>query len=200
MRMMKSDIAPNGRVFYADQFDDFSKRPPMAERSSLLRNILFRNGGMATFYSDTMAAVRLGKKVAPSAHRGKVQSVYWDFASLPANTAADIFVCAKLYKGDRCIGGLENHGALTSGGGTATGAYGTYAVGSDGITLGAVDDVDRFLAAASLEAAGMTVINNTHALYYGFECPTDLFVCLTNSVEAFATAGRVSGHLLIVRD
>lgn len=162
--------------------------------------LLNRPVGLATVYSDAWTKVRAGRHVDPQDHRGKARVASWDFASLPAGNIADVLVCAKLYKGDKCFGGREAHGALSSAGGTATGSYGTYAVLTDGLSLGAADSAARFLAATDFDAAGTNVIGSTIALGYSFEATTDLFLVCVNSVEAFATAGRVAGHMLIVRD
>ena len=154
----------------------------------------------ATLYGDEFTIVRAGRRVAPNVFGGKPRLLKWDFASLPAGAIADVLVCGKIYKGDRVISGREAHSALTSGAGVATGAYGTYLVLADGLSLGAVDDVDRFLVATSFEAAGSTVLADTIAHFTNFEATVDLLLCCTNTVEAFATAGRVTGHLLVVRD
>lgn len=150
---------------------------------------------MATVYSDQFTKVRNGRRLQPNEDRGLIQSMFWNFASLPAGNIADVLVCGILPKGARVVGGLECHSALTSGGATATASVGTYLIASDGITLGAADSAARFLAATSVEAAGSTVLANTIALGFGFEATLDLFVVVVNSVEAFATAGQVIGRL-----
>jgi hypothetical protein len=154
---------------------------------------------MATVYSTQFTRVRGGRKAEPSHSAGVQQVLSWDFV-LPAGNIADVLVCGILLKGSRVLGGMENHGALTSGGATATGSYGTYLIASDGITLGAADSAARFLAATSFEAAGNTALATTTALGYGFIATVDVFVVCVNSVEAFATAGVVSGHLTYVKN
>ena len=104
---------------------------------------------MATVYSDGLTMVRAGRKVAPNVLGGKARVIEWDFATLPVGNIGDVLVCGKIKKGERVLAGSEFHSALTSGGATATGAYGTYAVGADSKTLGALVDVDAFLAAQS---------------------------------------------------
>jgi hypothetical protein len=151
---------------------------------------------MATLYSDGITIARLGRRTQPNQQRGKSDTLAWIFASLPAGNIGDLLVCAKLFKGDRVISGREQHSAM---GGTATGAYGTYAVAADGITLGAVDSGARFLAATSHVAAGTTVIADTIALGAMFEAPTDLYVVCTNAASAFATAGVIQGHIVVLR-
>jgi len=132
--------------------------------------------------------------------QGKFRVIHWLFAALPAGNIGDILVCGKLRKGDRVLGGREVHSALTSGGGTCTNSYGTYAVDADGQSVGAVNDVDRFLVATSFEAAGGNFLADTIAHFYGYVATADFYVCCTNSVEANATAGVVSGHLAVVND
>lgn len=161
---------------------------------------------MATIYSDQMVKIRAGRSLNPTDSAGKLRIEVWDFASLAAGTLADVLVCFKLYKDERILFGREFHSALTSGAGTATGSYGTYAVGTDGITLGAVDDVDRYLTPTSFEAAGQNDIASLQAAPQGVGtgplhvAASDLFVCCTNTGEAFATAGRISGYAVIVKD
>lgn len=160
---------------------------------------------MATVYSDEMVKVRAGRNLQSNQYQGKVRFIQWDFASLPAGNIGDVLVCGKIRKNEKVIHGFEFHTALTSGGATATGSYGTYLVGADGVTLGAVDNATRFLAATSMDGAGQTALNELQSIAVGtgplFEATsTDLFLVCVNSVEAFATAGRVSGWLLVVAD
>ena len=155
---------------------------------------------MATLYSDYLANWRLGRRQAPNVFHGKMRVVHWLFAALPAGNIADVLVCGKMRKGERATGGREVHSALSSGGGTCTNSYGIYAVDADGQSVGAVSDVDRFLVATSFEAAGGNPIADTIAHFYGYEATADFFICCTNSVEANATAGVVSGHLTVVSD
>jgi hypothetical protein len=173
--------------------------PMSGEEKALLRRAKNAVRGGATVYSDAFTIVRAGRKVAPNIFGGSLRTLFWNFASLPAGNVADVLVCGKLYKGDRVLGGNECHGALTSGGSTATGSYGTYAVLADGISLGAVVTAAKFLAASSMEAAGNNALAPTIALGFGYEATDDLFLVAVNSVEAFATAGQVTGHLLITR-
>ena len=155
---------------------------------------------MATVYSDGLTLVRAGKKVAPNVLGGKLRVIEWNFASLPAGNIGDVLVCGKIRKGERVLSGTEYHSALTSGGAQATGAYGTYAVNPDGMTLGAAVTTGLYLAAASFEAAGQTGLALTLALGALGEAAADLFICLTNTTEAFATAGNVAGYLVVVGD
>ena len=100
---------------------------------------------MATVYSDQFTKIRNSRLLQSNEADGKVRTLRWDFASLPAGNIGDILVCGRLPKGARVLLGREAHSALTSGGGTATGAYGIYAcAGATGLDLGAVIDVDRF--------------------------------------------------------
>ncbi len=155
---------------------------------------------MATLYSDAITNWRAGRRQQPNVFHGKTRVIYWDFASLPAGNVGDVLVCGKIRKGERAIIGREAHSALTSGGSTATGSYGTYSVAADGQSLGAVDDADRFLVASSFEAAGGNFLADTIAHFHGYEATADFWLCCVNSVEAFATAGRVTGSLLVVGD
>jgi hypothetical protein len=153
---------------------------------------------VATVYSDQLTSIRSNRRVKPNeAGGGRLMPIFWNFASLPAGNIADVLVCGIIPKGARVLYGLECHSALSSGAGTATGSYGTYLIGSDGVTLGAVDSAARFLAASSFEAAGSTVLANTIALGHGFEATADVFLVCVNSVEAFATAGQVTGFLAL---
>lgn len=153
----------------------------------------------ATVYSDDWTKVRAGRRASPNTSGQSARTIFWNFASLPAGNIADVLVCGKIYKHDRIIGGLECHTALSSGGGTATGSYGTYAVLADSLSLGAVDSAAKFLAATSFEAAGSNAIANTIALAFGYEATADFFLVCVNSVEAFATAGQVSGYMNVLR-
>lgn len=155
---------------------------------------------MATLYSDEFTKIRAGRRIQANQRGGKYRVLEWDFASLPAGNVGDVLVCGKIRKHERVLGGREAHSALSSGAGTATGSYGTYAILDDGLSLGAVDDVDRFLIATSLEAAGGTFLADTIAHFINWEATADFFLCLTNSGEAFATAGRVTGNMILVGD
>ena len=152
----------------------------------------------ATVYSDGLAKARAARRTKPSDHYGIGAVLSWTFAALPAGNIADVLVGAKLYKGDKVFTGWETHSALSSGGGVATGSVGVHAILADGMSLGALVDVDRFLAATDWDAAGGAVLASTQALFYGYEPTADQFVTITNSVEAFATSGVVKGHLHIV--
>lgn len=164
---------------------------------------------MATVYSDNLARTRAGRNNPANFQAGKVRIQVWDFASLPVGNIGDVLVCFKLEKDERLILGREFHSAL---GGTATGAYGTYLVGTDGVTLGAVDDIDRFLAATTHVAAGQNNIADLQALGIGINSTAvaqgvlydnqsvDVLVCCTNAGSAFATAGRITGWALVVKD
>lgn len=160
---------------------------------------VFDARGVATVYSDSWTKVRAARMVAPNLLGGSVRAIIWDFASLPAAGIADVYVLGKIYIGDRIIGGFETHSALTTGGGAATGSVGNYAVLADGISLGAVIDADEYLAAADWDAAGGVAIAATQALGYGAIMTSDEFLVIVNSVEAFATAGVLKGHMNIVR-
>jgi hypothetical protein len=149
--------------------------------------------GMATVYGDDWTKVRAGRRFNPNSAGGRQRALYWEFASLPAGNIGDVLVCGKMYKGERFVGGLERHSALSSGGGAATGAVGTYAVADDGITLGAIIDVDEYLAAADWDAAAGSVLGATVALSFGLVSTADQFLCITNTTEAFATAGISMG-------
>ena len=194
------------RVHYSDIFKTHGLKPMSWTEFALAWLKAPRHLGVNNVYSDDMVKVRAGRRVAPNVFGGKTRIIAWDFASLAANTAADIFVCGKLYKGDKVIVGAEFHSALTSGGSTATGSYGTYTVQGDGVTPLAVDDVDRYLVATSFEAAGQNDLASLQASTQGVgvgplhEAASDLLLACTNSVEAFATAGRISGWMLVVRD
>lgn len=154
---------------------------------------LLNNRGMATVYSDAWTMNRAGRRTNPNISGGRQRALFWEFASLPAGNIADVLVCGKMFKGERFVGGLERHSALSSAGGTATGSIGTYAVADDGITLGAVIDADEFLAATDMDAAGGNAFGATVALSFGLVCTADQFLCIVNSVEAFATAGVSMG-------
>lgn len=154
---------------------------------------------MATVYSDELVNLRAGRRQQANVFSGKARVIKWNFASLAAGNVGDVLVCGKIRKNDRVVFGREAHSALTSGGSTATGAYGIYAVTTNG-DLGAVVTVDKFLVATSFEAAGGNLLADTIAHNIGFEADADYFLCCTNSVEAFATAGRVTGVMLVVND
>lgn len=174
---------------------------------------------MATVFSDQLTKVRAGRNLPPNQNAGKVRIAVWDFASLPVGNLGDVLVCFKLEKDERVILGREFHSALSSGAGTATGSYGTHSVGVDGVSLGAADSAARFLAATSFEAAGQNGLADLQALGIGLDggaggvlfasngnaavaagTGQDFFVTITNSGEAFATAGRISGWALVVKD
>ena len=152
---------------------------------------------MATVYSDGFTKVRAGRLIQSNETRGKVRTLNWDFASLPAGNIADVLVCGILPKGARVLQGREFHSAM---GGSATGAYGVYAIDTDGLSLGTVVDDDKFLTATSFVAAGQTDIANTLALFAISEQAADYFVTVLNASSAFATAGRIAGWLNFILD
>lgn len=154
---------------------------------------LIDTAGMATVYDDNLTKNRAGRSTGPNAHGGRQRGLYWEFLSLPAGNVGDVLVCGKMFKGERFVGGLERHSALTSGGAAATASIGNYSVASDGITLGALIDIDEYLAAADWDAAGGSAFGATHALQFGQVFTTDEFLCITNTTEAFATAGVSKG-------
>ncbi len=199
-KIVESKFSASGRVIYADGFDG-TLTPTFWERiKGLFKRSLACEAGMATVYGDELTIWRANRRIKANLFGGKVRARVWNVASLPAGNIADVIVCTKLRQRDRVLLGNETHSALSSGAGTATASYGTYAVLADGKSLGAVADVDRFLAAASFEAAGSTLLANTQALFHVEEQASDLFLCCTNSVEAFATAGVISGMMLVVND
>lgn len=154
-----------------------------------------------TIYSDGWTKVRAGRKVGPNEMGGSLRHIFWNFASLPAGATADILVCGKIYKGDRVLGGAECHSALDSTEVAATGAYGTYAVLADGLSLGAVITAAKFLAATDWDAANTVLVPlaPTILLGYGFEATADVFLCVTNSVGKFVAAGQITGHMLVAK-
>src|SRR5262245_48099746 len=152
---------------------------------------------MATFYSDGFTKIRSGRRLQANEAGGKARVLTWDFASLAASTLGDLFVCGLIKARERVILGRESHSAM---GGSATGAYGTYAVASDGVSIGAVDSAGRFLAAITHVAAGTNLLADTIAQNVLFEAPTDLFLVITNAGSAMATAGRLTGFLLLASD
>jgi hypothetical protein len=156
---------------------------------------------LATVYSDDLVQLNTNARRRHSTTwQGKRRALVWNFAALPAGNIADILVLVKIRKGERVLGGWEAHSALSSAGGTATGSIGTYSIDADGRTLGALEDVDRFLEAITMDAAGSNAIANTIARYINYIATADFYVCCLNSVEAFATAGVLSGSLEIVGD
>ena len=151
--------------------------------------------GMATVYGDHWTLARAGRRFNPNAQGGRQRALYWEFLSLPAGNVGDVLVCGKMFKGERFVGGLERHSALAATGGPCEGAYGTYAVATDGITLGAVIDADEYIASADWDAAGGAALGATVALSFGLVCTADQFLCCTNAVGVFATAGIVMGKV-----
>jgi len=188
--------AANGArgLYQAGVFAPRAKNPSWEDVALAIRaqSSLLVAGG-ATVYSDAWTLARAGRRHNPNIAGGRQRALYWEFLSLPVGNIGDVLVCGKMFKGERFVGGLERHSALTSGGGTATGAVGTYAVATDGITLGAIIDVDEYLAAADWEAAAGSALGATVALSFGLVSTADQFLCVTNTTEAFATAGTVMG-------
>lgn len=209
---MKQFLMPSQKKVYDLGQGWYMKEAPGGERGlyhksvldSMLKPLTWREylrdiKGMATVYSDDWVKVRAGRRVAPNVYGSAMRTLFWNFASLAAGNIADVLVCGRINKGDRILGGNECHGALTSGGSTATLSYGTYAILADGISLGAVDSAAKFLAATSVEAAGNTALATTIALGFGYEATADLFLVAVNATEALATAGQVTGNMYLSR-
>ena len=149
---------------------------------------------MATVYSDQYAAFRSGRRQAPNVFQGKVRVIYWDFASLAAGNIGDVLVCGILRAGERVIAMAEAH---TTAAGTHS--YGTYALASDGVSLGAVDSATRFSSALAA-AAGNNQMANDIATGLGYVAATDQIIGLLNGTAAFTTGGRITGRALVVGD
>ena len=163
---------------------------------------------MATIYSDQLTRVRSGRNLKANEMAGKTRVINWDFASLPAGNIGDVLVCGRIRAYERVIQGREFHSAM---GGSATGAYSTYAIGVDGMTLGAVITANKYLSAITFVAAGQNELASTLAqnalveevntgVATGSGLTPDVFLCCVNAGSAFATAGRITGYLLVVAD
>jgi hypothetical protein len=161
---------------------------------------------MATVYSDGFTKIRAGRNLKANELEGKLRVFQWNFAALPAGNIGDVLVCCRLPKDLRVLFGTEFHSAM---GGTATGAYSTFALGADGVSLGAIITAGKYLAATSFVAAGNTALASTLALSAMVEegvTPTvigsqvDVLLCCVNAASAFATAGQITGFLIGVSD
>jgi len=204
---MKKIVEFNGkRAIYSDCFQSWGLRPMTPMEAVLAWLKAPRHFGVANVYSDEWTKVRAGRRVAPYVYGGHTRVIKWDFASLPAGTVGDILVCGKIYKDDMVFKGREFHSALSSDTATTTGSYGTYTIQGGGLEPLAADDVDRFLTATDVDGAGENELASLQGTPQGvgtgplFVATTDLLLVCVNSVEAFATAGRVSGWMLVVRD
>ena len=160
---------------------------------------------MATLFSDQLTKVRAGRNLKANEWEGKLRIFMWNFASLPAGNIGDVLVCARIPKDFRAVQGREFHSAM---GGTATGAYSTFAIANDGIGLGAIITAGKYLAAITFVAAGQNEIASTlaqNALAEESAVPVtgltgDVYLCCVNASTAFATAGQVTGYLIGVGD
>jgi len=153
---------------------------------------------MATLYSDGFTKIRAGRNLNANEVSGKARILMWNFASLPAGNIADVLVCGIIRKNERVIQGREFHSAM---GGSATGAYSTYAILSDGVSLGAVITAGKYLAAVTFVAAGQNEIANTLAVNaLTEESAASVFLCCVNASSAFATAGQIAGYVLLAAD
>jgi hypothetical protein len=160
---------------------------------------------MATVYSDQLVRVRAGRNLKSNEQAGKVRPIVWNFASLPAGNIGDILVCGRIRKDERVIQGREFHSAM---GGSATGAYSTFTIASDGIGLGAIITAGKYLAAITFVAAGQNELASTIAQNALAEESAaavvgntgDVYLCCVNASSAFATAGVIQGYLLVAAD
>ena len=153
---------------------------------------------MATFFSDEFTRFRAGRNYRSNELQGKLRVLKWDFASLAASTLADIFMCGIIRKDERVLFGREFHSAM---GGTATGAYSTFALSADRTNIGAIITAGKYLAATSFVAAGQTDLANTLTLNaLAEETSADVALCCVNAGSAMATAGRIAGFLVLVAD
>src|SRR5262247_1009972 len=153
---------------------------------------------MATIYGTQIALNRTGREMQPNYHWGKCRIAAWDHTLAAQAAINDVVVVGKLPARARVIFGREFHSAMTTGGAAATGQLGSYAVASDGITLGAVVDDDKWQAAVTYDAAGNNDIANTLATFALDEETQDVFIAYKVTVEAFAAAGRLAGFLVYV--
>src|SRR6266850_49124 len=160
---------------------------------------------MATVFSDQLTRVRAGRNLKSNEWQGKMRVLFWNFASLPAGNVGDVLVCGRIRKDERVIQGREFHSAQ---GGSATGAYSTFAIAADGIGLGAIITAGKYLAAITFVAAGQNEIASTlaqNALAEESATPAtgltgDVYLCCVNASSAFATAGNITGYMLLVGD
>lgn len=209
---MKNIVEFNGkRAIYSDCFLSHGVAPmtPWEAVAAWLKAP--RHFGMANVFSDEWTKVRAGRRVSPYAFGGHPRIIKWDFASTPAGNVGDILVCGRINKDDMVIEGKEFHSALSSDTAATTVSYGTYTIQGGGLEPLAADDVDRFLAATDLDVAGENDLatlqagvaeGGTQGVGVGplFVATQDLLLVAVNSVEAIATAARVSGWMLVVRD
>ena len=156
---------------------------------------------MATVFSTQMTQINAGTKLKASERLGRVRLATWQY-TVPAGNQAinDVIILTKLPKSARVITGREFHSAMSTGAGAATVEIGTYTRGQDGTYT--LVDVDLFLAATSVDAAGQTDIANTLALGALDELIDDgeIYVGAKVTVEAWAAAGNFEGFLLFALD
>ena len=154
---------------------------------------------MAFLNSDQMTSLLAAppKRVQPNDLIGRVRIARWSF-TVPAGGVPinDVIRLTKIPKGARIVGGREFHSAMSTGAGAATVEIGTYA--DDGVDT--LLDVDAFLAATSVDAAGQTDIANTLVLGALDQLAQDVIVGAKATVEAWAAAGSFEGYLLYVTD
>lgn len=149
---------------------------------------------MANFYSDYLTKVRAGRRANPTEAYGKVRVLNFETASFNA-TINDTITLVLLRKGWQVLTGKVYFSAFGAG---VTMDIGTYGVASDGISLGVVDDEDRFLVAAAVAAAGSASfpLISTGDMYK----PTvDQFIAAKLEV-AEPAAGTLNGFVLVVAD
>lgn len=150
---------------------------------------------MATQLSDQMTKVRATPPqfLKANEHQGVVYAMHWSFTTPVGGVAInDIVLLGKLPKGARILDGREFHGAMSSGAGAATVEIGTYT--DDGADT--LIDVDAFLAATSVDAAGQTDLANTLLLGATSELAQNVIVGAKATVEAWAAAQTFKGYVL----
>lgn len=150
---------------------------------------------MPNFYSLALTKVRAGRRASPRDVHGKFRIL--DFACVSIDAAEnDVIALAKLPKGWKVLEGRIFHPAF---GASVTVDVGTYLVAEDGITVGAVESVDRFLDGDDQAAAGTVDIAETLAKGALYVATADMFIA-AKLLGANPAAGILQGYMIVVAD
>lgn len=128
-------------------------------------------------------------KTRTSEMGGRVRVAYFSFTTPAGGVAiADTVQLCVIPKGARILGGEAKFEAMSTGAGAAT------------VELGDGTTAAKYLAATSVDAAGKAAFADTVALNYGELLTSELTLTATASVEAWAAAKKLYGHVLYALD
>jgi hypothetical protein len=146
---------------------------------------------MATVYS-TQRASRVAvpsRRVKTNEWHGRDRKAFFSY-TVPTgnNVVGDVIELCEIPAGSRLFGGMAAWEAMSSAGGDSS------------VQIGVTGTVAKYLATTSVDAAGVALIGNTIALFYGEELTSDILLIATVTTEAWVAAKKFYGHMSYMLD